>query len=93
MQNAHPKLSLIEHFQALPDSRVDRTKDRDLMDIADRSAWERLHTVGMVAALVETRQGQEAQLQGEAVQRRNGPRLAAPIPERSDAPARHSKEA
>ena len=33
MQNAHPKLSLIEHFQDLPDPRVQRTKDHDLMDI------------------------------------------------------------
>ena len=32
MQN-HPKLSLIEHFQDLPDPRVDRTKDHDLIDI------------------------------------------------------------
>lgn len=29
----HPKLSLIEHFQNLPDPRVDRTKDHDLIDI------------------------------------------------------------
>jgi predicted transposase YbfD/YdcC len=29
----HPKLSLIEHFQDLPDPRVDRTKDHDLIDI------------------------------------------------------------
>lgn len=28
-----PKLSLIEHFQDLPDPRVDRTKDHDLIDI------------------------------------------------------------
>lgn len=33
MQNTHPKLSLIEHFQALADPRVNRTKDHDLMDI------------------------------------------------------------
>jgi predicted transposase YbfD/YdcC len=32
MQN-HSKLSLIEHFKALPDPRVDRTKDHDLIDI------------------------------------------------------------
>lgn len=32
MQN-HPKLSLIEHFKALRDPRVDRTKDHDLIDI------------------------------------------------------------
>jgi predicted transposase YbfD/YdcC len=32
MQN-HPKLSLIAHFQDLPDPRVDRTKDHDLIDI------------------------------------------------------------
>lgn len=29
----HPKLSLIEHFQALPDPRVNRTKDHDLIDL------------------------------------------------------------
>src|SRR5258708_8189670 len=29
----HPKLSLIEHFKDLPDPRVDRTKDHDLIDI------------------------------------------------------------
>lgn len=29
----HPKLSLIEHFQVLPDPRVDRTKDHELIDI------------------------------------------------------------
>jgi len=32
MQN-HPKLSLIEHFKALPDPRVQRTQDHDLIDI------------------------------------------------------------
>jgi len=32
MQN-HPKLSLIEHFKDLPDPRVDRTKDHDLIDL------------------------------------------------------------
>lgn len=29
----HPKLSLIEHFQDLPDPRVERTKDHDLIDL------------------------------------------------------------
>ena len=33
MQNEHPKLSLIEHFQDLPDPRVERTKDHDLIDL------------------------------------------------------------
>lgn len=34
MQNdLSPKLSLIEHFKDLPDPRVDRTKDHDLIDI------------------------------------------------------------
>ena len=33
MQNQHPHLSLIEHFKELPDPRVDRTKDHDLIDI------------------------------------------------------------
>lgn len=33
MQNTHPQLSLIEHFQDLPDPRVNRTKDHDLIDI------------------------------------------------------------
>ena len=33
MQNTHPHLSLIEHFKDLPDPRVDRTKDHDLIDI------------------------------------------------------------
>jgi predicted transposase YbfD/YdcC len=33
MQNTHPKLSLIEHFKDLPDPRVERTKDHDLIDI------------------------------------------------------------
>lgn len=33
MQNKHPRLSLIEHFKELPDPRVDRTKDHDLIDI------------------------------------------------------------
>jgi len=29
----HPKVSLIEHFQDLPDPRVNRTKDHDLIDL------------------------------------------------------------
>jgi len=29
----HPQLSLLEHFQDLPDPRLDRTKDHDLIDI------------------------------------------------------------
>ena len=29
----HPKLSLVEHFRTLPDPRVNRTKDHDLVDI------------------------------------------------------------
>ncbi len=29
----HPKLSLIEHFKNLPDPRVNRTKDHDLIDV------------------------------------------------------------
>jgi hypothetical protein len=29
----HPKLSLIEHFQKLPDPRVNRTKEHDLIDV------------------------------------------------------------
>jgi hypothetical protein len=33
MQNTHPHLSLIESFKDLPDPRVDRTKDHDLIDI------------------------------------------------------------
>ncbi len=33
MQNEHPHLSLVEHFQSLTDPRVDRTKDHDLIDI------------------------------------------------------------
>lgn len=33
MQNTQPKLSLLEHFQDLPDPRVNRTKDHDLIDI------------------------------------------------------------
>ena len=32
MQN-HPKLSLIEHFKDLPDPRINRTKDHDLIDL------------------------------------------------------------
>lgn len=33
MQKSHSQLSLIEHFKDLPDPRVDRTKDHDLIDI------------------------------------------------------------
>ena len=33
MQTTHPKLSLIEHFESLPDPRVNRTRDHDLIDI------------------------------------------------------------
>lgn len=33
MQNTHPQLSLIEHFKELPDPRVPRTRDHDLIDI------------------------------------------------------------
>lgn len=33
MQHEHPRLSLIAHFKELPDPRVDRTKDHDLIDI------------------------------------------------------------
>ena len=33
MQSTHPQLSLIAHFQNLPDPRVNRTKDHDLIDI------------------------------------------------------------
>jgi len=33
MPNQHPRLSLIAHFKDLPDPRVDRTKDHDLIDI------------------------------------------------------------
>jgi predicted transposase YbfD/YdcC len=33
MLKPHPKLTLIEHFQQLPDPRLDRTKDHDLIDI------------------------------------------------------------
>jgi len=33
MQNEHPQLSLVEHFESLTDPRVDRTKDHDLIDI------------------------------------------------------------
>ncbi len=29
----HPKLSLIEHFKKLPDPRINRTKDHDLIDV------------------------------------------------------------
>jgi len=33
MQNEHPHLSLVEHFKSIPDPRVDRSKDHDLIDI------------------------------------------------------------
>jgi hypothetical protein len=33
MQNTHPELSLIEHFESLPDPRVNRTKHHELIDI------------------------------------------------------------
>src|SRR5882757_2732361 len=33
MQNRSPQLSLVEHFKDLPDPRVNRTKDHDLLDI------------------------------------------------------------
>jgi predicted transposase YbfD/YdcC len=33
MQDTHPQLSLIEQFKELPDPRVNRTKDHDLIDI------------------------------------------------------------
>lgn len=33
MQNRHPKFSLIEHFKGLPDPRVNRTKDHELIDV------------------------------------------------------------
>jgi predicted transposase YbfD/YdcC len=33
MQNTHPHQSLIEHFKDLPDPRVDRTREHDLIDI------------------------------------------------------------
>ena len=33
MQNTPPQLSLIAHFQDLPDPRVERTKAHDLIDI------------------------------------------------------------
>jgi predicted transposase YbfD/YdcC len=33
MHKPHAKLSLIEHFQQLPDPRLDRTKDHELIDI------------------------------------------------------------
>jgi predicted transposase YbfD/YdcC len=29
----HPRLSLIEHFEKLPDPRINRTKDHDLIDV------------------------------------------------------------
>ena len=33
MQNRQPKFSLIEHFQTLPDPRVNRTKEHELVDV------------------------------------------------------------
>ena len=33
MQNTHPQLSLIEHFKDLPDPRLNRTRDHDLIDV------------------------------------------------------------
>jgi len=33
MQNTHPHLNLVEQFNTIPDPRVDRTKDHDLVDI------------------------------------------------------------
>ncbi len=33
MPKTHPKLSLIEHFKNLPDPRVNRTKDHELIDV------------------------------------------------------------
>jgi predicted transposase YbfD/YdcC len=33
MPKPHPKLSLIEHFKNLPDPRVNRTKDHELIDV------------------------------------------------------------
>lgn len=33
MQKPHPHLSLIEHFKDLPDPRINRTKDHDLIDV------------------------------------------------------------
>lgn len=33
MQTPQPKLSLIEHFKTLPDPRVNRTKDHELVDV------------------------------------------------------------
>jgi predicted transposase YbfD/YdcC len=32
-KKTHPKLSLIEHFEILPDPRVNRTKDHELIDV------------------------------------------------------------
>jgi predicted transposase YbfD/YdcC len=33
MHNSHPKLSLLEHFKGLPDPRVNRTKEHELLDV------------------------------------------------------------
>jgi DDE_Tnp_1-associated/DDE superfamily endonuclease len=33
MQRTHPQLSLIEHFKNLPDPRVNRTRDHELIDV------------------------------------------------------------
>lgn len=33
MQNEHPHLSLVEHFESISDPRVERTKDHELVDI------------------------------------------------------------
>jgi predicted transposase YbfD/YdcC len=33
MPNPHPKFSLIEHFKTLPDPRVNRTKEHELVDV------------------------------------------------------------
>jgi predicted transposase YbfD/YdcC len=33
MHHTHPKLSLIEHFKNLPDPRVNRTKEHELIDV------------------------------------------------------------
>ena len=35
----HPQLSLIEHFKDLPDPRVDRTKDHELIDVLTIAIW------------------------------------------------------
>jgi hypothetical protein len=38
----HPKLSLIEHFQDLPDPRVNRTQEPDLIDLLVIAVFPRL---------------------------------------------------